>query len=141
MEKELILEKLSYLKENLDDLKDRYDRYVEVEDSFDKKTLKLALAKLTEEVIETAVTINTTILISQDKRTSTYFESFKKIGEVFNLDKGLFIQLAKTTSLRNKVVHEYEKVDDQARLENEIPHLIEKYDSYIRVIRELVKND
>ncbi len=137
MSKELIKRKLEYLKENLIELKERKIRLEAEKNEFDKKTLKLASSKLIEEIIESAIKINNTFLLEKNKYANTYYESFIRLGEIYDIDKNLLLKLAKTTSYRNKVVHEYELFDKDEKLLNVIKEILEYYEKYVKEIKKL----
>ena len=58
----LIQEKLEYLNDNIKKLEFRYNKYKNETDELEKETLLLAISKLIEEIIESAIKINNTIL-------------------------------------------------------------------------------
>ncbi len=138
MSKELIKRKLEYLKENLIELKERKIRLETEKNEFDKKTLKLASSKLIEEIIEAAIKINNTFLLEKNKYANTYYESFIRLGEIYDIEKDLLLKLAKTTSYRNKVVHEYELFDKDEKLLNVIKEILEYYEKYVKEIKKLI---
>jgi uncharacterized protein YutE (UPF0331/DUF86 family) len=139
MNKSKILKKLEYLKERLVELEERFKKFETEKKEFERRTLKLALSKLVEEIIESGIKINNFLLEEKGKYASTYYETFIRLKENFKFDKNFIEKISKTTRLRNKTVHEYEMVDKEERLEKEIPNLILLYKEYITKIKMLLK--
>lgn len=113
---DLLRRKLSRIKRNLEDLKQvsglslseyRSDRY-----------RKKGAEKLLQELIEAAVDANLHLLRAADADSpSDYFESFMALGRLGVIGEDLAERLAPSAGLRNRLVHEYEEIDDELVLE------------------------
>lgn len=139
MEKELIKEKLIYLKEILFKLNLRLERYVVEDDEINKETLFIAITKLSEEIVEIAIKINNKLLEANKDYASTYYQTFEKLKKYYKIDLNLLKKLAITTSLRNKVTHEYENILIEQKI-NKFKELSELYTEYIKLINKILKS-
>lgn len=134
----LILEKITYLKEVLNKLKKRYDKYEIEVDIEEKETLFAAMCKYAEEVVEIAIKINNKFLELNKDFASSYYDTFIKLSKHYDLDIVLIEKLAKTTGLRNRIAHEYEFIDEKITL-NSINNILQIYPKYISIVNNLLK--
>lgn len=128
----LIQEKLEYLNDNIKKLEFRYNKYKNETDELEKETLLLAISKLIEEIIESAIKINNTILKENKDYAASYYETFSRLTKHYGFNKKTFNELAKSTSLRNKITHEYKSIENKILLET--PNLIKLYTQYKNTI-------
>lgn len=71
-----------------------------------------AIEKLIELIVEIATDINRHIITAAGREpASSYFSTFEVMGEIEIIPKPLVPKLASTTGLRNRLVHDYEKID------------------------------
>jgi uncharacterized protein YutE (UPF0331/DUF86 family) len=71
-----------------------------------------AIEKLIELIVEIATDINRHIITAAGREpASSYFSTFEVMGEIGIIPKPLVPKLASTTGLRNRLVHDYEKID------------------------------
>lgn len=77
-----------------------------------------AAERLMQELIEAAIDINTHIIVHIGNTTpEDYYESFIKLGEFRVISKNLAEELAPSAGLRNRLVHEYDTLEDPIVLE------------------------
>lgn len=116
LDRALVRRKLATIVRNLEDL-------AEVEglglgeftsDRFRQKGTE----RLLQEVVEAAVDVNLHILRVRGAPTPhDYYSSFIGLGEAGEVSRALAEALAPSTGLRNRLVHEYDDIDDAAVLE------------------------
>ena len=74
-----------------------------------------AAEKLVELVVEFASDVNRAILQGLDKMPpQTYYNSFLELSQLGIIPPGLMPRLASATGLRNRLVHRYESLDNEA---------------------------
>ncbi|MGH9339793.1 MAG: type VII toxin-antitoxin system HepT family RNase toxin [Acidobacteriota bacterium] len=97
--------------------------------------------RLLQLIIETACDINNHIVLKTNhKPPSDHHRSFTRLGELGILPQSLCRDLARSVGLRNRLVHEYEIVNDEIVF-NTIPTALEQYRSYILIIGEYLKSE
>ena len=138
MEKEIIKEKLIYLKEILKKLDRRIKKYDIEKDSEDKETLFIAITKLCEEVVEIGIKINNKLLESNNDYASTYYQTFEKLKKYYKIDNEILKRLAKTTSIRNKITHDYENIFQEQKIDK-FKEIFSLYKEYIKIINNILK--
>jgi uncharacterized protein YutE (UPF0331/DUF86 family) len=136
VEKEVIRRKLAIIVENLRVLepinkmkKDEYTR-----DVYRKK----ATERLLQELIEAAIDINTHVIVQTGNQApDDYYESFMKLGILGILQIELAEKLAPSAGLRNRLVHEYDVLQDSLVLdavrmaEDLYPEYVKKVEDYL----------
>jgi uncharacterized protein YutE (UPF0331/DUF86 family) len=71
-----------------------------------------ATERLMQELIEAAIDINTHIIVGSGYAPpDDYYQSFIRAGELGILSPGLAEKLASSAGLRNRLVHEYDRID------------------------------
>ncbi len=141
MEKELILKKLEYIKENLKFLENLNNDFKSREiDNFEKLKTKSAISKTVEEIVETAIKVNNLLLNEKDKYSYTYKETFLDLLKFYNLDKKLFEKLSRTAKFRNEIVHNYSQIKTQKKVEENIEEILLLYSKYVLNILNLLRN-
>ena len=66
-----------------------------------------------QELIEAVLDLNMHLLAQKaDKLPDDYYQSFIQLGELGILSQDLAVALAPSAGLRNRLVHEYEAIDD-----------------------------
>jgi uncharacterized protein YutE (UPF0331/DUF86 family) len=72
-----------------------------------------AVERLLQEIVEAAIDINSHLLVETGKDAPNDFHSsFVTLGEAGTLDTDLALRLAPSAGLRNRIVHDYERLDD-----------------------------
>lgn len=97
-----------------------------------------AAERLMQELIEAAIDINTHIIVyTGNTAPDDYYESFLKLGELKVISKSLAEKLAPSAGLRNRLVHEYDALNDSIVLqaigmaEGLYPQYIKEIEMYI----------
>jgi uncharacterized protein YutE (UPF0331/DUF86 family) len=71
-----------------------------------------ATERLLQELIEAAIDINTHMVVGSGYAPpEDYYQSFIRAGELGFLSPGLAEKLAPSAGLRNRLVHEYDRID------------------------------
>ena len=90
--------------------------------------------RLLQEVIEAALDINAHLTAELGSEVpEEYYGGFLKIGELGIVSPDLARSLAPSAGLRNRLVHEYEGIDDEKVL-GSIGTLLELYPRYVQAI-------
>lgn len=134
VDKDIIRRKLAIIVENLGALEPigemPRDRYLQ--DVYKRK----ATERLLQELIEAAIDINTHLLVQEGPGApDDYYESFIRAGERRFISMRLAERLAPSAGLRNRLVHEYDRLDpDQVLGAVKTTH--ELYPQYVREIED-----
>jgi len=95
-----------------------------------------ATERLLQELIEAAVDINTHIIVETGNQVPDYYyESFMKLADIGVFPLSLAEKLAPSTGLRNRLVHEYDKIDHSVIL-SAVKTAEELYPLYISEINK-----
>jgi uncharacterized protein YutE (UPF0331/DUF86 family) len=136
---EVIVEKLLKLQEYIEQVErikpDSYKAYIS------EITVKYSVERLMMLVVEIALGINNIILANNDKPPAPdYFNSFIEVAECGVFDSAFAISIAPSTGLRNRLVHEYEKVNDEIVF-NSINKFITLYRKYISMVFKYIEEN
>ena len=134
VEVEIIKRKLSIMIENLKALepmknmeRDEYER-----DLYKRK----ATERLLQELIESAIDINTHLIVGTGHTVpDDYYKSFIKAGELKIISSELAEKLAPSAGLRNRLVHEYDRLEHSMVLKA-VKMAEELYPIYIKKIND-----
>lgn len=134
---EVIVDKLIKMKDYINQLqKIRPDTYTEYIESL---TARYAVERLMQLIVDLALDINNIILAYLRKPpASDYFNSFIDLAESNVLDQVFATNIAPSTGLRNRLVHEYEEVNNEIVYKS-IDKMIEMYGKYMVAINEFIK--
>jgi uncharacterized protein YutE (UPF0331/DUF86 family) len=137
--KPLILRKLNNIKQYLEELspiiKKSFEEYKK--DYFLHRTAERLLILL----VETASDINSHLSVNILKKPpANYFDSFEKMGCMNVTDKDFAKEIAQCAGLRNRLIHEYEKIDDKIVYDS-IFDAVRDFTKYLRYVREFIKQD
>ena len=132
-----INEKLIKLEEYLKELKDykpeRFQQYIS------NKKNKYAVERLLQLIIDLALDINNMIIKGEGGYpASDYFNSFINLIELGVFDDDFANEIAPSTGLRNRLVHEYERVNDKI-VYNNIDKTINYYKKYLKYIMKYLE--
>lgn len=95
-----------------------------------------AIERVMQLMVEAATDINNMLLKMHDKTGAVdYFNSFVDIAEEGIIPLAFALQIAPSTGLRNIIVHEYEKIDDEI-VYNSISSFLRYYGEYIKYIND-----
>ena len=93
-----------------------------------------ATERLLQELIEAAIDINTQMVVdSGHAPPEDYYQSFIRAGELGMLSPGLAEKLAPSAGLRNRLVHEYDRIDHSIILKA-VTMVVEYYPRYVEEI-------
>ena len=90
-------------------------------------------------IVENMVDINSIIISKKNlPPPKDYYSSFELLGSVNVLPPDFANDLAPCTGMCNRLVHEYDRIDDQIIFDS-IPKLLNMVDQYIAYIYEFLK--
>ena len=93
-----------------------------------------AAERLLQEAIEAALDVNAHFIAELGREVpEEYYGGFLKVGELGILSIDLARSLAPSAGLRNRLVHEYEGIDD-AKVLASIARLLDLYPRYIQAV-------
>ena len=130
-EKEILISKLGHLKNYYEELQGftvlSFHEYIQ------DKIKRRAIERLLQLIVEVACDINSFILSKKEITTESYHDSFIKMADAGIVDKDTALKLAKTTGLRNRIIHEYGEYKDDVVYKN-IAIFIEFYGKYLKIL-------
>lgn len=133
--KETICKKLQILLEYYQELKG-YSNNLSLEEYKKNKLSKRAIERTIQLIVECATDINNMILKLKGEQTATdYFNSFIDLAEKGVLEQSFALQIAPSTGLRNIIIHEYQRIDDEI-VYRSINKTLESYLQYIKRIND-----
>jgi uncharacterized protein YutE (UPF0331/DUF86 family) len=138
LDPEAIAQKLSRMVERIDRLK-RFEQLT-LEDYLQDDLKQAAIERLLETIIDSALSINKTLLkrgaglIPKDAESFKNFESFILIGENGFIPTDLANQLAPSGSFRNVLAHEYDEINS-VQVYNALQKALSQYPQYVRAIQ------
>lgn len=95
--------------------------------------------RLMQELIEAAIDINIHIMTQVGETVpDDYYQSFMKLGEKDVIPMSLAQKLAPSAGLRNRLVHEYDVIDDAIVLQAVVT-CQQQYPLYIKAIEDYLK--
>lgn len=136
IEKEILRRKISVIVENLNALE--LIRSMTREQYADDIYKRKATERLLQELIESAIDINTHIIVQTSNIVpDDYYESFIKLGELKIMTTELAEKLAPSAGLRNRLVHEYDLLEHSMILEA-VKVAVAVYPEYIKAIEDYI---
>ena len=94
-----------------------------------------AIERVIQLIIDLALDINNIILSFMDRPpASDYFNSFIDVAECGVIDMDFAVGIAPSSGLRNRLVHEYEKINDEI-VYSSIDQVIKMYTEYMVYIK------
>lgn len=85
--------------------------------------------------VDSAVVVNNHLIVEEGKvPPATYFETFIRLADLKVLPRPLARRLARTTALRNRIVHEYESVDLRI-VHRSLREFVGDYRRYVDTVR------
>ena len=97
-----------------------------------------AAERLLQELIEAAIDINTHLIVELGGTVpDTYYETFLKLESLKVLSRELSQGLAPSAGLRNRLVHEYDTIDDSVVYDS-VGQATKLYTEYIRAVKEYI---
>lgn len=135
--KDLILSKLLKIKNYIQELKTFSNiTFEEYKRDFIKKR---AVERLILLLVEVATDINSYVIVEIGKNPPTdYYDSFIKAIEIGLISKQLGEKLAPSAGLRNRLVHEYDEINDDIVF-NSINEVTKLYTTFIKEVNDYLK--
>jgi len=140
IEEEIIRKKIAVMIDNLKALEPIMN--MTTEDYIEELYKRKATERLLQELIEAAIDVNTYLIVQTGNTIpDDYYESFIKIGELKIISLELAEKLAPSAGLRNRLVHEYDRLEHSIVLdavrtaENLYPQYVKQIEDYISVNR------
>ena len=136
VEKDIVKRKLAVIVRNLEALTgiSRLTRQEYEEDLYRRK----AAERLLQELIEAAIDINIHLIVELGGTVpESYYESFLELGSFHVLGAELARSLAPSAGLRNRLVHEYDAIDDSIVYDS-VDQVMTLYTEYVRMINNYV---
>lgn len=137
MDNKLILDKLTYMKELIEILDSRIEKYKSQNDEIEKKTLFAAMSKFSEEIIEIGIKINNILLEENNDFALSYYETFSKLEKYYEIDNDFLKKIANTTGFRNRVAHEYADLNIDITIKS-FSNIVNLYLKYIDFIKSII---
>jgi uncharacterized protein YutE (UPF0331/DUF86 family) len=98
-----------------------------------------ATERMLQELIEAAIDVNFHIIVESDKTPpDDYYQSFIKLGELGVISLALAQELAPSAGLRNRLVHEYDLLDNKTVLQS-VRSAQNLFSQYIKAISNHLK--
>ncbi len=136
--RDLVLRKVGSLKQYMDELSTF--RTLTFEEYRGEISNHRSVERLIQLLVEAASDINAHLLARMRSiAVEDYRSSFLRMGEAGLLDSALAQDLSRATGMRNRLVHDYEKIDDRAVF-NAIPLALAGFKEYIRQVLNLLKS-
>lgn len=133
----IVRRKLNKMIEYLDQLED-VNQY-NLENYLDNFFVKRTAERLIQLIVESATDINGHLIVSSGhKPPADYYTSFIKLSDCQIVDQKFAKSIAPSAGLRNRLVHEYEEIDDEI-VYNSIQKTIANYKEYIKKIESYLK--
>lgn len=138
LDPEAIAQKLSRMVERIDRLK-QFETLT-LEDYLQDEMKQSAIERLLETIIDSALSINKTLLkrgvglIPTDSKSFKNFESFILIGDNGFISPELASQLAPSGSFRNALAHQYDDIDP-VQVYSALQKALNQYPQYVRAIQ------
>ena len=106
-----------------------------MENYLDNFFVKRTAERLIQLIVETATDINGHLIVSSGhKPPADYYTSFIKLSDCQIVSQKFAEEIAPSAGLRNRLVHEYEEIDQS------IQKTLASYKKYIKIIEKYLKN-
>ena len=137
VDQQLVERKLQRIAENLTELekvhRQGWNHYQST------KLVRKGTEKYIQETVEAASDINSHILVEKGLGVpEDYYQGFIKLGEGRVIPFDLAQEIAPAAGLRNRIVHDYEKLDDR-KVFDSIEKMFEIFPKYIQAVRNSLK--
>ncbi len=129
------IEKIDHATERIEDINSWYN--TEDVEELDKKT-RLAIYKAMQEIIEVSMDIVAMILKDLGKLPKDDYSNIQHLFELTIIDNEIKESLNEANGLRNRLVHEYNKLDNNLAL-NSIKSLLGSLSKFLEVVKKWIK--
>ena len=137
VDKMLVRRKLNKLIEYIKQLEE-VNKYT-LEEYLDNFFIKRTSERLLQLLIEVATDINAHIVVDEGySPPDDYYNSFLRLSEIGVISQNFAKELAPSAGLRNRLVHEYEDINDKIVFKS-IKTAIDNYSKYIKIIDDYLK--
>jgi len=134
---ELVEKKLESMQGYIKELEEV--REISFEDYLNDHFKRRGIERLIQCIVECATDINSYLVSKMAKiAPADYFDSFLKAGEYNILPKEFSVQIAPSAGLRNRLVHEYDKIDDRI-VHQSIKATLDQYSCYIKYVYDFIE--
>jgi len=134
----LVRRKLALIVRNLADLETV--RGIGLTEYTGDRFRKKGVERLLQETVEAAVDVNLHVLRAEEAPTPPdYFESFVRLGRHGVIPEELAQTLAPSAGLRNRLVHEYDEIDDSIVLVS-IDMAVREFGRYVSAMERYLEN-
>jgi uncharacterized protein YutE (UPF0331/DUF86 family) len=139
IDKDVVFRKLAKLVEYLRELEGKKD--LTFEEYMENKDIMRATERLLQLVVEVMTDINAMLITGVDAPPPRdYYTSFTRLGELGIIEEDMAQNLAPCSGLRNRLVHEYEHINDQIVYAS-IDMVLRKVPNYMRAIKAFIQNE
>lgn len=130
------IDKIEHIEERMEDIRTWLN---EVEDvgEMDKKT-RLAVYKAMQEVVEASTDVVAMILKDEGKLPKDDYTNIEKIFGLNIIDKRVKEALNEADGLRNRLVHEYNELNDEIALES-TQELLVPIEEFIEMVKKWMR--
>ena len=132
-EKDIFTSKLNHLKNYYEELKDfetvSFHQYTV------DKVRRRAIERLLQLIVEVGCVLNSFVLSKRGVAPDSYHDSFIKMDEAGVIGNDVALKLARTTGLRNRIIHEYGEYKDEVVYKN-VSIFIEFYGKYLKTLAD-----
>ncbi len=136
MTENIVQEKIDFIAKTLKVLKDILQK--RQENILLKDYLFFAAQKKAEEIVESAISLNQELLKTYFKHLSgSYYESFVDLKRMEIFEEEELIKLASTAGFRNRLAHDYLKLDNKIT-EKSLEKILEIYPNYLKKIKKFI---
>lgn len=95
--------------------------------------------RIIEKIVGAAIDINIAVIVLKgEKIPDTYYDSFLVAGRLGVFPSAFAEKIADSARLRNKIIHEYEDIDEQ-KIYDSLREAIIQYTKYVKYIQEFLK--
>lgn len=131
---EIIVNKLIKMEEYISELEEfKPETYMEYKND---QLKRYAIERLIQLIIDLALDVNNILIKKSDHYPAQdYFSSFLELVDLEILPEEFAKDIAPSTGIRNRLVHEYEKVNDKLVYQN-LDKLIKYYLDYIKYVNQ-----
>ncbi|MEX0890938.1 MAG: DUF86 domain-containing protein [Gemmatimonadota bacterium] len=137
LDRDLVRRKLAVISRNLDDL--AVIAELTLEDYRADRFRQKGTERMMQELIEAAVDANAHLLRAGGAPTPTdYYQSFVELGRHGIVPAELAERLAPAAGLRNRLVHEYDRIDDAIVL-TAVAEARRDFPAYIAAVQDWLK--
>ena len=130
------IDKLGHMEERIEDIRSWLCE-VEDFDDIDKKT-RLAVYKAIQEVTEAATDIVAMILKDESKLPKDDYTNINKLYKIGIIDKSVREVLNESNGLRNRLVHDYNGLNDKIALKS-IQHLLVPMSNFSEAVKKWMR--